>query len=47
MSDASEKRWIGRGATASHPEMMQGATALRPEMMSLAPEMKEISNADD
>ena len=40
MSDAGEKRGIGRGATPSRPEMTRGTTASRPEM-------KEICNADD
>ena len=40
MSDAGEKRGIGRGTTASRPEMTRGTTASRPEM-------KEICNADE
>ena len=40
MSDAGEKRGIGRGATALRPEMRRGAT---PSL----PEIKESCNADD
>ena len=40
MSDASEKRGIGQGATALRPKMRRGATASHPEV-------KEICNADD
>ena len=51
MSDAGEKRWIGRGATPSRPEMRQGATALRPDSgrgaMPSYPEKREVGNADD
>ena len=32
MSDASEKRGIGQGATALRPKMRRGATPSRPKM---------------
>lgn len=47
MFDVGEEMEIGRGTTASRPEM----TAARPEMRqgatALRPEIKEIFNADD
>ena len=43
MGDVGEEMEIGRGTTASRPEM----TASRSEMTALRPEEMEIFNADD
>ena len=50
MFDVGEEREIGRGTTASRPEMTAlrpKMTALLPEMTALRPEEMEIFNADD